>query len=686
MEPKDAADEMRKALGVMAGLLTETQVVVFTAPTGCGKSTRIPRYLAEKEGHTGLKVVCTQPRRIAATSLAKHVAHDMGTNERDGFVSYKIRFDDTTNSSTRLVFMTDGALYNELKRGDDLVSYSTVVVDEAHERSNDTELVLCLLKEVLGRRKSLKLIIMSATLNAQLFLDYFPGSKLVEVKDIQMFPVEIYYQEVQPRDVVVKAAEVVADLHLIEPDGHILVFFAGVEEIDRCSNLIMGMVQRRATVYGCFVPKFDIRKLHAKLTPEDQKLALEEPGMDSWNDEYGVLHERPIRKVVLATNIAEASITVPSLGYVVDGGTMKRIFYDWKIRQEALLTVPIDQASAQQRSGRTGRTCLGRAYRLYTQEHFETTMLATRPPDIVQSDPTELVLKLTAFGVKSVAEFDFIEAPHHMAILRGISTLHDLGTFSPMGSADLLSNLGKKMAKMTTTPEMAVSLDRAQQLGCVGLMMALAAMLEESIDCFLRPKLPRDNAIFAQAHRPFQDPKSEHWRLVMVFILFKRNAEENRDRCRGSQWCRQHRVVFPKLKAALRYFDRLQRSCTKFNWGVNEDQLLNPSVHDRTKLMKALVKGNFMRIALRRNEFSRDAYTSVYDNLPVVLNYSSQENIRECTAWILYSSIFCQRKVYKVSCCSVIEQEWLVSEASDAFVEDKFRPVFVKEAVKALRA
>lgn len=366
---------------------------------------------------------------------------------------------------------------------------------------------------------------------------------------------------------------------------------------------------------------------------------------------------------------------------------MKRIFYDWKIRQEALLTVPIDQASAQQRSGRTGRTCHGIARRLYTQEHFDDTMLATRPPDILHCDPTELLLKLTAYGVKSVTEFDFIDAPDPMAMARGISTLDLLGAFQPMGngSADLLSNLGEKMASMATTPEMAVCLERAQKKGCVGLMMALAAMLEEGKDCFLKPKMPKDKAIFAHAHRPFQDPKSEHWRLVNVFLHFKKNAEANEDRSRGVNWCRQHRMVFPKLKAALRYFDQLRTGCMKFNWGVNDDQLLSPGLQDRENVLKALVKGNFMQIAIRKIEFSRDAYISVHDNLPVILAYPSQENIRECGAWIMYSNIYCQRKIYKVSCCTVVDPRWLVSEAGEYFVPDNFRPVFVKEAVNALR-
>ena len=161
------------------------------------------------------------------------------------------------------------------------------------------------------------------------------------------------------------------------------------------------------------------------------------------------------------------------------------------------------------------------------------------------------------------------------------------------------------MAKMVTTAEIAVCLDSAQQLGCVGLVMALDSMLEESLDFFLRPKLPKDKAIFAQAHRPFQDPKSEHWRLVKVFLLFKRNAEEKGDRTLGNQWCRQNRVVFSKLKAALRYFDRLQLGCTKINWGVSEDQLASPGVQDRKTFLKALLKGNFMQVAHRKIEFTR---------------------------------------------------------------------------------
>lgn len=195
---------------------------------------------------TGLKVACTQPTIIAAKSLAKVVAHDMGSAERDGFVCCKVRYHDTTNPSASLVFMTNGALLNEPGKGDDLAAYSTVVVEDAHEQSMDTELVLCMIKEVLGSRNSLKLVIMSATLNTNLFLDHFPDSKLIEVKDIEMFNVAIFYLREKPKDIVTAAAELVAEIHVERDPGKVLVFFAGVEEIDGCLSLVFSMVDRRA--------------------------------------------------------------------------------------------------------------------------------------------------------------------------------------------------------------------------------------------------------------------------------------------------------------------------------------------------------------------------------------------------------------------------------------------------------
>eukprot|EP00173_Palmaria_palmata_P005488 Plantae.Rhodophyta-Palmaria_palmata.ctg9865.p1 GENE.Plantae.Rhodophyta-Palmaria_palmata.ctg9865~~Plantae.Rhodophyta-Palmaria_palmata.ctg9865.p1 ORF type:complete len:207 (-),score=0.73 Plantae.Rhodophyta-Palmaria_palmata.ctg9865:240-860(-) len=206
---------------------------------------------------------------------------------------------------------------------------------------------------------------------------------------------------------------------------------------------------------------------------------------------------------------------------------------------------------------------------------------------------------------------------------------------------------------------MAVILDRAQRLVCVGLMIALAVMLEEDLDCFQNPKNPKERAACVIAHRSFQDVKSEHWTLVKMFLAFKQQSEENLDNACGLRWCQDNRLVFIKLREALRAFDRLRVSCRQFKWGVNEDQLLRPWLAYRTHRLKALVRGHFMQIAYRRTDFSRESYSTVCENLPIALHYTSQVKIRDCEAWLLYISIFFRKFVYQISCCSVVEPELL---------------------------
>eukprot|EP00173_Palmaria_palmata_P002324 Plantae.Rhodophyta-Palmaria_palmata.ctg2464.p1 GENE.Plantae.Rhodophyta-Palmaria_palmata.ctg2464~~Plantae.Rhodophyta-Palmaria_palmata.ctg2464.p1 ORF type:complete len:350 (-),score=40.45 Plantae.Rhodophyta-Palmaria_palmata.ctg2464:918-1856(-) len=312
---------------------------------------------------------------------------------------------------------------------------------------------------------------MSATLNAKLFTDFFDGSDLIEVKDISKFNVEIFYLEQPPRDIVRAAAEEIARIHLSGEDGHILVFFAGVDEIDRCASIVRGVVASASMQFRrpMYVGAFGVRKLHAKLSPELQKDALRDEGVENYKDLDGIWKSTPVRKIVLATNICEASITVPDCAFVVDGGTSKRMVYSYATRLETLVTGSIDQASATQRAGRTGRTCNGKVTRLYTWEHFHEGMESSAVPNILIGDPTPLVLKLLDFGIYSIFEFDFIQAPNPMSLLRGLSTLGYLGAISELESTDDLSILGKKMAKMPVSHEMAVSLDAAYRKGLLGL-------------------------------------------------------------------------------------------------------------------------------------------------------------------------------------------------------------------------
>lgn len=676
---------MQTGVAQLEEALKRNRIAVFTAPTGCGKSTGVPRFLAEMQRNSGLKVACTQPRRMAATSLAKSVAESMGTNSRDGFVSHKVRYDNTTNATTQLVFMTDGALLMEIKSDDQLSEYSAVVVDEAHERSLSTELLLCQLKTIVAKNKKLWLVIMSATLDARVFVNHYDGCELVAVTDIQKFPVNIVYTPEMPRDVVLAAAEQAAEIHLNYPSGHVLIFLAGVDDIDRCYSSILVKIDQLAQRHDLRVGKYQVIKLHAKQHRAEQNRALEEYGYDDFRDNDGEFWRLPTRKLVIATNIAEASITVGGLAYVIDSGQSKRMSYDWKTRLETLTKDSIDQASATQRSGRTGRTCPGTAFRMYTEEHYNTGMHATRVPDVVKCSPIELILSLSQFGVRSVMEYDFIDPPDVMAVLRGVGSLDSLGAFAAPGTGKVLSKLGEKMAQLPVTPEHTVSLKRAHELGVVGLMIALVAMVEEGTDCFVVARRPGDQAACNRAHAQFHDSKSEHWRLVKVFLLFKENVDRNGDGSNGRRWCDRNFVLFNKLEAASKSFDQLKKSVANLNWGVNIDQMLNPTETDRRNVLKSFLKGNFMQVAMRRHEFGGDSYTLVHDNLAVVLNRTSQEIIGcDCT-WVMCSKMYQHRRVHHMSCCSAVDVDWMLGEAGDFFRPNNFQSKVVRAKISEFR-
>ena len=682
----DPEAAMAKGLADVWNALENSHCVVFTAPTGLGKSTRLPSFLADKDGNFPLKVACTQPRRMAAKTLARRVAADMNTNEMNGFVSYKVRDDNTVNPSTRLVFMTDGSLLMEAIRDGMLEAYSYVVVDEAHERSMDTEILLCLLKVALVRNKRLKVVIMSATLKAKTFTDYFPGSCLVEIHDVEKHHVQVSYLTETPKDVIHAAAVRAASIHLEEPDGHVLIFLPGTEEINSCVRKIGSQIEVLANTLNLNqFGKYTVLPLHSKLSPAEQDKALADPGFDVWRDEYGHNWKRPVRKIVCATNIAEASVTVPDLGYVIDSGLSKRLSYDWKTRQDLLVTGSIDHQSAIQRKGRTGRTRSGTNYRLYTEFSFENDMELSHAPDVVRNDPMTLILKLSSVGVKSVSEFDFIQKPEPLSILRGYSTLYLLGAFSPAGNVDLLSTIGKTMVSLPVSPEMAVSLDRANELGCVGFMMALVVMLQEGLDCFRIPRNSEDNVRYFTVHRHFDDDEGEHWRLVRVFLEFRGSAMRNGDGTCGRQWCELHFLKYSKLNAAMKMFDDLAERGKRFNWGVCEQALSDQSEASKTSFFKALVRGHFMQIAMKASGYHKGcSYTSLHDNLPVILHYTSQKLILADRTWVLYSTIFNHKNMFKIKCCSAIDPEWMLSEIGTFFVGDNFRPRDVKDSIDSL--
>lgn len=368
------------------------QVVVVEGETGSGKTTQIPQFLVEDGKYTEYGMVaCTQPRRVAATSIAQRVAEEMDVTLGE-HVGYSVRFDEMSSPQTLLKFLTDGMLLREAMSDPLLKRYSVIVLDEAHERTLATDILMGLLQEVLLKRKDdgFKVVVMSATLDAGKFQKYFNGAPLLSVPG-RTHPVEILYTKAPERNYVEAAIRTTVQIHLYEAPGDILVFLTGEVEIETCCQEIRDQVANESTPE---TSEIVVYPLYSSLPPAQQrKIFLPAP-------KAKVVGGKPGRKVVVATNIAETSLTIDGVVYVVDPGFSKQKVYNPKIRVESLLVSPISRASAKQRAGRAGRTRPGKCFRLYTEKSFRGDLQETTYPEILRSNLGNVVLTLKSLHVE----------------------------------------------------------------------------------------------------------------------------------------------------------------------------------------------------------------------------------------------------------------------------------------------
>lgn len=403
-----------------------SQILVFVGETGSGKTTQIPQFiLFDDMPHlNGRKqVACTQPRRVAAMSVAKRVADEMDV-QLGQEVGYNIRFEDKTGPNTILKYMTDGMLLREAMNDHDLNRYSCIILDEAHERTLATDILMGLLKEVALRRPDLKIVIMSATLDAQKFQGYFNDAPLLAVPG-RTHPVEIFYTPEPERDYVEAALRTVLQIHATEPEGDILLFLTGEEEIeDACRKISLeGDELLRESDCG----PLKVYPLYGTLPPQSQQRIFDpappprRPGGP------------PGRKVIVSTNIAETSLTIDGIVYVVDPGFSKQKVYNPRIRIESLLVSPISKASAQQRAGRAGRTRPGKCFRLYTEGAFKKELIEQTHPEILRSNLASTVLELKKLGIDDLVHFDFMDPPAPETMMRALEELNFLACLDDDG-------------------------------------------------------------------------------------------------------------------------------------------------------------------------------------------------------------------------------------------------------------
>ena len=505
-------------------VIRDNQVVIVVGETGSGKTTQLTQFLYEDGyGNVGM-IGCTQPRRVAAMSVAKRVAEEMEV-KLGSAVGYAIRFEDCTSKETVIKYMTDGVLLRESLNEPDLDRYSCVIMDEAHERALNTDVLMGLFKKILQRRRDLKLIVTSATMNSKRFSDFYGGAPEFFIPG-RTFPVDVMFHRSPVEDYVDQAVQQVLSIHVSKGPGDILVFMTGQEDIEATCEL----VQERLNALND-PPKLSILPIYSQMPADLQAKIFDRaaPG---------------VRKCIVATNIAETSLTVDGIMYVVDSGYSKLKVYNPKMGMDTLQITPISQANANQRSGRAGRTGPGQAYRLYTEKAYRDELYIQTIPEIQRTNLSNTVLLLKSLGVKDLLDFDFMDPPPQDVISTSLFDLWALGALDNLGE---LTDLGRKMNAFPMDPPLAKLLIMSEEYGCSEEMVTIVSMLSVP-NVFYRPKERQEES--DAAREKFFVPESDHLTYLHVYSQWKANGYSD-------GWCVRHFLHSKSLKRAKEVRDQL---------------------------------------------------------------------------------------------------------------------------------
>ncbi|XP_071686171.1 probable pre-mRNA-splicing factor ATP-dependent RNA helicase DEAH5 [Rutidosis leptorrhynchoides] len=604
--------------------VNDNQVLVVIGETGSGKTTQVTQYLAEAGYTTRGKIGCTQPRRVAAMSVAKRVAEEFGCRLGEE-VGYSIRFEDCTCPETVIKYMTDGMLLREILVDENLSQYSVIMLDEAHERTMHTDVLFGLLKGLVKRRPDLRLIVTSATLDAEKFSSYFFNCNIFTIPG-RTFPVEILYTKQPESDYLDAALITVMQIHLTEPEGDILVFLTGQEEIDHACQCLF----ERMKGLGKNVPELIILPVYSALPSEMQSRIFEPapPGK---------------RKVVVATNIAEASLTIDGIFYVIDPGFAKQNVYNPKQGLDSLVITPISQASAKQRAGRAGRTGPGKCYRLYTESAFNNEMSPTSIPEIQRINLGLITLNLKAMGINDLLSFDFMDPPSPQALISALEQLYTLGALDEEG---LLTKLGRKMAEFPLEPPLSKMLLASVDLGCSDEILTIIAMITTG-NIFYRPREKQAQA--DQRKAKFFQPEGDHLTLLAVYEAWKAKNF-------SGPWCFENFVQSRSLRRAQDVRKQLLSIMDKYKLDVVS------AGKNFTKIRKAITAGFFFHAARKDPQ---EGYRTIVENQPVYIHPSSALFQRQ-PDWVIYHELVMTTKEYMRE-ATVVDPKWLVELAPRFF-------------------
>lgn len=617
------------ARSAILSLVRENQVVILLGETGSGKTTQVAQYLHEdawtKKGIVG----CTQPRRVAAISVAERVSAEMNV-QVGTFVGYSIRFEDKTSPDTRIKYMTSGILLRESLSQPSLDKYSCLIIDEAHERSLNSDILLGLLKRILRSRLDLRLIITSATINTTLFSKYFGNAPIYEISG-RTFPVHIHHVLKPVDDYVAACVKQILAIHLQQENGDILVFLSGQEDIFAAQDELLSKLKWLDNT-----SPLEIVPLYSQLS-SDLQTRIFQPSAEG------------TRRVVLATNIAETSLTVEGIRYVVDSGFAKFKVYQPQIGMDTLQLAPISLASAAQRSGRAGRLAEGHAYRMYTSTAEKTEMYLQPVPEILRCNLTNTVLLLKSLGVEDIYEFEFLDRPSDANIT---ASLYDLWALGALDTKGHLTVLGKRFSQFPLDPYLARLVIEGIDRGCIAEVLVIVAMISVW-PVFHRPL---ERALESdRARERFIVQESDHLTLLNVYEQCSSNNFSER-------WCVQNFIHYRAMVKAREIKKQLSRIVSN-NVGVKIT-----SIGNNLQTVKRCICAAFFHHAARAKGLQ--SYVGLRIPIPMNVHPTSalhgQGSIPE---YVVYNEVIMTPKRYMMI-VTAVEPQWLLEDGTAFYQTD----------------
>ncbi|KAI1269484.1 P-loop containing nucleoside triphosphate hydrolase protein [Xylariaceae sp. FL1019] len=623
-------------------------VVIVVGQTGSGKTTQIPQFLEHAGWCSDGKIIAiTQPRRVAATTVAIRVAEEYGC-ELGKEVGYSIRFEDTTSAATRIKFMTDGLLIREALVDPLLSRYSVIMVDEAHERSISTDILLGLLKKIRKRRPELRIIISSATLQAEEFLHFFThpdsgdagsaGDKGAMTGTIislegRTYPIDVLYLDSPAEDYVEKAVSTVIDIHTTEPVGDILVFLTGREEID---SAVQAIAQRSANLEPA-AQTLSALPLYAGLSTEQQMYVFDAPPENT-------------RKVILSTNIAEASVTIDGIVYVIDSGFVKLRAFDPRTGIESLTATAVSKASAAQRAGRAGRTKPGKCFRLFTEEAYQA-LPDMNPPEIQRSNLAPFILQLKALGIDNVVRFNYLTAPPAELMIKATELLYSLGALDDY--AKLSKPLGMRMAELAIEPMMAKTLLSASSFDCLSEILTIASMTSVGGSIWYHDDGNKKR--MESTRRKFAAEEGDHLTLLNVYQAFVTKGRKE------ARFCHDNHLNYKALCRAVSIRGQLKRYLERF--GIKVDETLasqTPREGSGSQVRRCLTAGYFAHAAKMQPDGS---FRNVEGGTLLYAHPSSLMFNRKAD-WVIFHEVMESGNKIFIREVTKIEKSWLLEYSS----------------------